>query len=172
MKIKIFITLLYFLGLLTCFGQQQNDSIKKHKLPEKLHLGGGLNFGISSYSTTIGISPVAMYEVSDKVGVGTGINYMYSKWRNQDVSYNVFGAGVFLQYFSIRQIQLLSEFEYNHIVENYSGDKDTYNVPAMYLGVGYAIGKYGAIGVKYDLLWDEHKSIYSDPLIPYFRIYF
>lgn len=167
----LFITIL-FLGVQLAFSQQQ-DSLSKPKFTDRLHFGGGFNIGISQYNTTIGISPSALYEVSEKLGAGVSLSYIYSKWRRDDFSYNVFGGGVFVQYRPIIQFQLTSEFELMHIIKNSgSGYKDAYNVPALYLGAGYAIGKFGVIGVRYDVLWEEGKSIYREPLSPYIRVYF
>ncbi|MFT5217580.1 MAG: hypothetical protein ACI83H_002720 [Glaciecola sp.] len=41
----------------------------------------------------------------------------------------------------------------------------------LYLGAGYRTGNF-TIGIRYDVLYDNEKSIFADPWMPFFRVYF
>jgi len=49
--------------------------------------------------------------------------------------------------------------------------KDNYWVPALYLGIGYTQRNY-TVGIKYDVIHNENKSIYDNTIIPFVRVYF
>ncbi|MBT8273653.1 MAG: alpha-ketoglutarate decarboxylase, partial [Bacteroidia bacterium] len=67
-------------------------------------------------------------------------------------------------------------FEQLHVNRNFdenfvSNLDDTYWYPALFLGAGYRTGNV-TVGIRYDVLYDEDKSIYADPWIPFIRVYF
>ena len=51
-------------------------------------------------------------------------------------------------------------------------DTNSYWLPALYVGAAYSMGRHAAIGVRYDVLYDDEKSIYDSAFTPFVRVYF
>ena len=137
-----------------------------------MRFGGGMQLSIGSNYTTIGVSPSAIYEFSDTFASGIGMSYLYSKFTSQNVRYNIYGVSALVLYNPIKAIQLSTEFEELNIHENRSGTKTDYWNPALYIGAAYSMNRNVAMGVRYDVLYDENKSIYDSAFNPFVRIYF
>lgn len=173
MNLKFIIFSILFTQGLFLWAQQESDSTKVAKpVAKKVHFGGGIQLGISNAYTSIGISPSAIYDFSDTFSAGLGVSYLFSKDKINDFSYNVYGMSALAIYNPIEVIQLSGEFEESYININKIEFGDSYWVPALYVGVAYSMHKHAAIGVRYDVLYNEEKSIYDSPFTPFIRIYF
>jgi len=87
-----------------------------------------------------------------------------------------YGASLIGLYNPFNGLQLSSEFEYlfvNQNTETSSGQKSTtdFNFPALYIGAAYRMRNISA-GLRYDLLYNENKSIYGNALSPFVRVFF
>jgi hypothetical protein len=76
----------------------------------------------------------------------------------------------------IRQIQISAEFEQLYVNRKYEGvlrdlKNDNYFSPAIFLGIGYQTQNV-TIGARYNLLFNNEKSVYADAIVPFVRIYF
>jgi len=157
----------------TGFAQKIDQSTtEKDTFWKRVRFGGGIQLSIGNSYTTIGVSPSAIYEVSDQFAAGIGASYLYSKHKLNDIKYNVYGASVLGLYNPIKEFQLSTEFEELNVNENYAGVKNSYWLPAWYLGVAYSMGRHVAVGIRYDVLFDEDKSIYDSAFTPFVRVYF
>ncbi len=169
---KYLVFILFFSFIAWMSAQDIEKSENKESFFDQVYFGGGIQLSIGNYYSVLGISPSAIYEFDDNFATGLSATYLYVNEKQIDSQYHVVGGSILAMYNPIRELQLNSEFEYLRMSHknnlNYSG----YWVPALYIGAGYAIGKHGAVGVRYDLLWKEDKSIYNDALTPYFRFYF
>jgi len=161
--------LIIFLSLpLLAIGQSQGNS----DFWQRVNFGGGvgLNFGNNSFN--IGLSPSAIYRASDIYSVGTGLTFNYSKFDEAELTAYGFS---FLNYLNpIPQIQLSAEFDQlrvNRNFDNILNADDNYWLPALNLGIGYGSRNF-VVGLRYDVLYDEGRSIYADPLTPFVRVYF
>jgi len=144
------------------------EAKKKSDFWEKVQFGGGINIGFTNNATVLGISPSALYNVNDKFGLGIGVSYLYSKYKTSNTALNAYGGSALALYKPFSGMQLSGEFEETFIqVANTSRQ-----VPALYLGAGYSMGRNISAGVRYDVLYDENKSLYASPLTPFVRIYF
>lgn len=135
--------------------------------------GLGLNFGNGIFSGTI--APSAIYQFDANVALGIGLTASYFE-REDLYKSTVLGGNVVGLFNPINEIQISSEFEYLHVNRNYnenfvSNTDDKYWYPALFLGAGYRSGHF-TIGIRYDVLYDEDKSIYSDAWMPFIRVYF
>ncbi len=86
------------------------------------------------------------------------------------------GASVISLFNPIEEIQLSAEFEELNVNRNFDENfienaDDNYWYPALYLGAGDRTGNF-TIGIRYDVLYDNEKSIFADPWMPFFRVYF
>ena len=75
----------------------------------------------------------------------------------------------------IPELQLSAEFEELYVSRNYDDltglEDDDYWYPALFLGAGYRNGPV-TVGIRYDVLFDDDRSVYADAWIPFVRVYF
>jgi long-subunit fatty acid transport protein len=155
-----------FLLFLTC--SLAGVSQQKSDFWDNVQFGGGvtLNFGSQ---TTIGLSPSAIYNFENGVSLGAGVGYLYSKIN--DFSTNVYSTSLLSLYQTKINIQLSGEFEYYFAKQQDNSGAFNTSFPALHLGVAYNQDRF-AIGVRYDVLYDENKSIFGSPISPVVRFYF
>ena len=163
MKKLIFLILL----CITTFSFAQNDDTPKFW--DHVKFGGGFGFGFGSRITTISISPSAIYEFNDTFALGAGGSYLYAK--NNNLKSNVYGASLISLYNVLDEFQLSAEFEQLFVNQKLAPFKNSYNYPALYFGAAYRVGSFAA-GVRYDVLYDDNKSIFSSAFSPIVRFYF
>jgi len=135
--------------------------------------GLGLSFGNGFFSGTI--APSAIYEFNSQFAAGIGLNATYAKRKDWYKS-TILGASVITLFNPIEELQLSAEFEELKVNRDFDENfvanaDDNYWYPALYLGAGYRAGNV-TIGIRYDVLYDEDKSIFADPWMPFFRVYF
>lgn len=168
------------LSIICCliFGLSYSQEIQKKEKGEfwkHVRFGGavGLNFGDGYFSGTL--APSGIYQFDNKFALGVGLSASYYKRKNYYNS-TVLGGSLIGLFNPIREIQLSSEFEQLHVNRDFdqnvvSNKDDKYWYPSLFLGAGYRTGNF-TIGIRYDLLYDEDKSIYADPWMPFMRFYF
>jgi hypothetical protein len=157
---------LLFLALIvsiTTFSQEKSD------FWENVKFGGGFTVNFGS-QTTIGISPSAVYNFDNGFSLGTGVTYIYSKF--EDSKTNVYGASIISLYQIPKiDIQLSGEYEHSFAKRTVGASSFNSDFPALYLGAAYNKGRF-AIGFRYDVLYDESKSVFTSPFSPIVRFYF
>ncbi len=173
--LKIIVFSILFSFCLNSSQAQQKKNMSKSDFWNHVRFGGGLglNFGNGIFSGTI--APSVIYQFDAKVALGIGLNASYFE-REDLYKSTVLGGSVVGLFNPINAIQISSEFEYLHVNRNYnenfvSNTDDKYWYPALFLGAGYRSGDF-TIGIRYDVLYDEDKSVYSDAWIPFIRVYF
>ena len=144
---------------------------KEETSRKKFHFGGGVQFSISRGYTTLGIAPSAIYEWDEKWAGGVGISYLYSRNKLHDTRYHITGGSVLGLYNPIEELQLSTEFEELY-VSHITTIEEYYWLPALYVGAAYTMGRYVAVGIRYDMLYNADKSFYNSAFTPFFRVYF
>jgi long-subunit fatty acid transport protein len=163
LRIRLLIVVLFFVKSIY---SQQNEN---HNFWENVQFGGGLNVGISNNITNLGISPSAIYNFNDQFSAGLSVSYLYSKHKDIDEALNIYGGSVLGLYNLSDEILISAEFEENIISQS---GFDSRNVEALYFGLGYSVGENVTFGMRYDVLYDEDKSIYGSAFSPIVRVYF
>lgn len=135
--------------------------------------GVGLNFGNGFFTGSL--APAAIYDFNPYVSAGVGLNGSYTKFQN-DFSSTVFGANIIALFNPINQIQLSTEFEQLNVTQRFDNitgpdSKDNFWASALFVGIGFRTGNMAA-GIRYDVLYDEDRSIYADPWMPFIRVWF
>ncbi len=166
--ILTFVILLY--GSL-CFSQ---ISYSDGNFWSKVRYGGGLGLGFGNNSFNAAVSPSAIYQANPYFAIGTGLSFNYSKFRDSRLT--AYGGSLISLVNPIREIQLSAEFEQLRVNQRLELDgspdlEDNYWLPALYLGIGYS-NQNVTIGIRYDVLYDDGRSIYADPWAPFVRVYF
>ncbi len=171
-RLLLLFSLLFFLT----HSQSQNteSNSKDTYFWKNVRIGGGLNLSFGNNYTLVGVSPSAIYDVSDEFSTGLGISYQYADNKRSNYRANFYGASFLNFYRPIYGLELSSIFEYTYA--NYSfkltNEERKEWVPALYLGAAYRAGNNISIGLQFDVLYDEDKSIYSSAISPIFRFYF
>ena len=156
--------------------QQEQQKQEKTKAPfkDRLFLSPdlGLQFGTVTF---INISPKIGYMLTDKLGAGVGVTYIYvndKTYRSLGYTYesNIYGGSIFGQYQLFEAVQLYSEYQVLNMdaFDPISFEISRKNVPAWLVGGGYttSIGANSSVGLM--LLWDvieDRNSFYSNPII-------
>ena len=151
------------------FSQEVDDKKRKSLFWENVQFGGGVTLGFTNNVTNIGVSPSAIYNFNDEFSAGLGVSYLYSKAKNITDALNVYGGSLLALYKPFQEFQFSAEFE--ETILNQSGF-DSRNIEAFYLGGAYTVGRNIAIGVRYDVLYDDEKSLYGSAFTPIVRVYF
>ena len=160
---KKILLILVFSCSFTLVAQQKSD------FWDNVRFGGGFSLSFGN-QTTIGISPSAVYDFNNGFSLGTGFTYIYSEIG--DFTTNVYGASIITLYqIPHVGIQLSGEFEQSFAKQSDSFGATNRNFPALYLGAAYNRGRF-AFGFRYDVLYNENKSVYASPFSPIVRFYF
>lgn len=169
------ITILLILSMVFYASYGQNT----HKEPsfwDNVNFGGnvGLNFG--NRFTNIIVAPQAIYKINNNLGVGAGINYSYVERDYNDggdYKSNLAGASIIAVANPIEFLQVSADFEYLNVNQNFDNptlDRE-YWVPALFLGAGYRQGNF-VVGARYDVIYDDNRSVYQNGIQPFVRVLF
>ena len=140
---------------------------------KRVRYGGGLglSFGNGIFSATV--APSAIYDFNAQFSAGIALNYTYF---NDDDFFKstIVGGSLIGLYSPLREIQLSTEFEYMNVNRDFDDpifEDDNYWQPAVFFGIGYTSNNF-TVGIRYNVLHDDEKSIYADALVPFVRVYF
>lgn len=168
---NILFCLLLFSFVSLSTAQTSNDSLPKEK-KLKFGCGFGLNF---VGGTSLSLAPNLTYKVSEKISFGAGIQGSYNKIKNLQNT-TTFGANLLGFYTPISNLQTQLEFAQLRVNTTTEANavevKNSYWDSALFVGAGYTIAKKITVGAKYNFLYDEDKSVYSSPIIPFVNIVF
>lgn len=138
-----------------------------------VRFGGGLGLGFTNGGFNGSISPSAIYQFNQQFAVGTSLSFNYAKFN--DDKFLAYGGSVLSLYNPVPFLQVSAEFEQLRINRTLSAIpndiKDDYWSPALFFGLGYTDRNF-TVGLRYDVLYDDSKSIYADALMPFIRVYF
>ncbi len=149
----------------------------------KVRYGGNVGLNFSTGYTAIQLAPQAIYQVNPYVGIGAGLTGSYVDRNfdnrngfndNLDFTSLILGGSIIGIAQPIPEIQISADFEYLNINQNFEDDRfidDNYWVPALFLGAGYSNGPI-VIGARFDVLFDDDRSIYRNGLQPFVRVLF
>jgi len=176
-SIKYFSFILFglFFSIIVNAQEKETNEVPKTKSEfwSKVRFGGGIGLNFGNSYTNIAISPSGVYQFNEQFAGGVGLNGNYSSRKN-DFDATVLGGSLIGLFKPIREIQLSAEFEQNNV--NYKdkvfNSSTNYWAPALFLGAGYSIGDFGAIGIRYDVLYNDRKSVYGTAFIPFIRVFF
>ena len=158
---------------------------KKGYDPDKLILGGGLNFGIGNGTTSFGLSPKVGYKFNNYFSAGVGLGYQYYKYLYDP--YDQYYANVYIKDNIVTPdlwakckiwgpLFASADFEYDIINEKgYAPDvftsaldqtNTTLGVPCMLVGLGYQYKLGGRVSAIVELMYDVIQNVNS----PYYQV--
>ncbi|WP_235016418.1 alpha-ketoglutarate decarboxylase [Aquimarina sp. AU474] len=172
-KLKVF-ALVSFVLFSLHNGYSQNENFWS-----KVRFGGNLGIGFSNDTFNAIIAPAAVYEFNPWFSAGVGLSFGYSSFDNDDFNEKIkstnYGGSIIGLFNPFPEFQLSAEFEQmgvNARIETPTQTfTDNYWYPALFVGAGYRTG-YVSFGIRYDLLYDDQKSIYGSAYAPFVRVFF
>ena len=136
---------------------------------DNVQFGGGFTLGFGN-QTTLGISPSAIYNFENGFALGAGLGYLHQSIGSFSTS--AFNTSVIGLYQTNFGVQLSTDLDYYFANQNdVNGNEFKTNFPALHLGIAFNRGRF-AFGIRYDVLYDEDKSIFASPISPVVRFYF
>ncbi len=179
MKINPISKLSLFIFLLTLLFGINRATSQYDDFWSNIRFGGGLNIGFSENTFNANIAPAAVYEFNEWFSSGIGLNFGYSSLKNNSINQEVesmnYGASIITLFNPINELQISAEFEemgiHQEIEINDLKTTDEYWYPALFVGAGFRSGPV-TFGLRYDLLYDDTKSIYGTAYAPFVRVFF
>ncbi len=139
----------------------------------RVRIGGNIGIGFTNNTFNGILAPSAVYDFNNQFSMGFGLNFGYTDSRN--FSATNYGASLITLYNPFPTLQLSAEFEQMGVSRSFEIEgqdfNDDYWYPALFIGAGYRIG-YVSVGLRYDVLYDEDKSIYASAYAPFIRVFF
>lgn len=167
------VILLVFLG--SFFGFSQDNSPKsKSDFWQHVRFGGGLGLGFGSGYSNIMVAPSAIYDFNEYFSLGVGVQYSYVKEKNYFDSH-LYGGSLIGLFNPIPEIQISAELEQLRVNNTYTQftpkiENNFWNT-ALFLGAGYRTQNV-TVGVRYNVLYQDDKNVYSQAWFPFVRVYF
>jgi hypothetical protein len=162
----------FFCLLVSALGTGQNAG-RTDSFWEHVRFGGGLGLGFTNGGFNGAISPSAIYQFNSQFATGISLNFNYAKFN--DDKFIAYGGSLLSLYNPLPFLQLSGELEQlriNRELTTFSGIiEDNYWSPALFLGLGYS-NQNVTFGIRYDVLYDQNKSIYANAWMPFVRVYF
>lgn len=144
---------------------------------DKTRFGGNIWFSFGA-SSTVFLQPTIYHDVTPRLMMGLGATYIYQKTTvptlagDIDHTQNVWGGRALLFFRVWDQLNLTGDLNYSKL-EYQIDNTDRFEqewIPSLYLGIQYGIrmgrSGYTFVGVSYDVLHDERRSLYSSPWQP------
>ena len=171
------LSILYFLLFIgvSSFAQNQSRSQNgRSQFWNQVRYGGGLGLGFSNGGFNALVSPSAIYQFNDQFAAGLSLTFNYAKYLES--KRYAYGGSILTLYNPIHFLQLSAELEQLRINQtlafsNAPSLEEKYWSPALFLGIGYTDRNF-TVGIRYDLLYDNNKSIYLNAWMPFVRVYF
>lgn len=171
-SILVVITLLFFCGLLA--QEQTNATMQQNNFWKNVQFGGGIGMSFASGYTDVTIAPSAIHNINSIVAVGTALQFGFISAKDHYTS-TVYGGSLIGLINPVPQVQFSAELEQINVSTDYqyvgANISESFWNTALYLGAGYRTGNV-TIGIRYNVLFDDNKSYYNDPFMPFVRVYF
>ncbi|WP_234424268.1 alpha-ketoglutarate decarboxylase [Aquimarina sp. Aq107] len=166
-KIKIILLVSSMLfSLQQCYSQEDN-------FWSRVRIGGNIGIGFTNDTFNGILAPSAIYDFNNQFSMGFGLNFGYTDSRNFTATN--YGASLITLYNPFPSLQLSAEFEQMGVSRSFEIEgqdiNDDYWYPALFIGAGYRIG-FVSVGLRYDVLYDDNKSIYASAYAPFVRVFF
>jgi long-subunit fatty acid transport protein len=156
---------------------QENNTLSQNQKSEfwsKVRFGGGIGLAIGNNYTDITLAPGAIYDFNQYISLGFGIQGSYVKQKNFFESY-IYGASMIILGNPIPEIQLSAELEQLRVnttyENNFNSARDNFWNTGLFLGAGYQTNNV-TIGLRYNVLHNDNRSVYSEAWMPFVRVYF
>ena len=168
-------TLFFFSLSFSFYGQQLDQKKQKSEFWNHVRFGGGFGLSIGSGFTDVTVAPSAIYNVNKYVSLGAGLQGSIVSQKDY-YSSGIYGASIITLFNPIEEAQLSLELEQVRVNNTYRNPttgtlKDNFWNTGLFVGAGYRVDNM-TVGMRYNLLFNKDKNVYSDALMPFIRVYF
>jgi len=143
---------------------------------ENVRYGGRFSFEFSNTTTSIIVSPLAVYQLNDQFSLGGSVSFGYTEFKLLDAKLYNYGVSLLSYYDVLPKLQLSGELEQVFVNQKStnlgSQIRSNYNFLAMYLGAGYRVRRNVVVGMRYDVLHKEGKGLFASPFAPFVQVSF
>lgn len=180
MKIYFWKPLAIFTIIIAPFYQSFSQTpVKSETFWDNVRYGGNVGLAFGNRFTNIVVAPQAIYQFTPQVGLGAGLNFSYIKQNfndgfSPDFSSTILGGSLIAIANPIEEIQLSMDLEYLNVNRNFEDPifrDDNYWVPALFIGAGYSQRGF-VVGARYDVLFNEGRSVFNNGIQPFVRVLF
>ncbi|MEL7147853.1 MAG: hypothetical protein AAFO69_15880 [Bacteroidota bacterium] len=163
--------LIFLMLLIPSWVSAQVEYTEEASFLDRIYTGGNVGFSFSNNITSIAVSPIVGYMVTDRFSVGLGGTYQVNQFRNLGLNLNNYGARAFLRYNVTPEFFVYTEYE--HLVFEFpvlgSSEVDTDSFNGFFVGGGYAVPisdrlSFVAIAL-YNLAYNNTNFPYPSPLV-------
>lgn len=149
----------------------EGDRVKKKintDWMDKVFIGGNMGLSFGTNYSYLNLSPNLGYKLTEKMSVGTGVSYIYTKTNGID--FHDYGANVFTRYRVFDQIFAMAQYEVLSYDYGLERGRDIYSTVLVGGGLVQPIGANAnfIVSVLYNLLYDVdslNNGPYSSPLV-------
>jgi hypothetical protein len=175
-KLTKVLLFLFLMILNSAISAQETPSAKtKSEFWKNVQFGGAFGISVGSGYTDITIAPSAIYKLNHYVALGGGLQGSFVSQKDYYTS-GIYGASLISLFNPIEEAQISLELEQvrvNSAFQTVGGSniKNNFWNTGLFVGAGYRMDNV-TVGLRYNLLFDKEKSVYSDALMPFIRVYF
>ncbi len=175
-KLTKALSILFFICLnFGVYGQQIDQKKQKSDFWDHVKFGGGFGLSLGTGFTDVTIAPSAIYNFNSYVSLGAGLQGSIVSQKDY-YSSGIYGASIITLFNPIQQAQISLELEQVRVNNTYrnltTGTlKDNFWNTGLFVGVGYRMENV-TVGMRYNVLFNKDKNVYSDALMPFIRVYF
>lgn len=175
MNLTFLLTIVFLFGFNSEISAQENTEMKtKSDFWNHVQFGGGFGLGVGNGYADIMVAPSAVYNFNHYVSAGIGAQYSYVKQKDFYKA-NLYGGSLIALFHPIEELQLSTELEQLRVnrtfEDSYGSDKQDFWNTALFLGAGYR-NENITIGIRYNILHKDRDNIYTEPFMPFVRVYF
>lgn len=174
MNLKLAYLKSFLLVILSVISLQAQNPDERSEFWQNVRFGGGLGLSFTNGFFSGTLAPTAIYEFNNEFALGVGLNGTYNSLRNEYTS-TILGGSTLALYNVIPELQLSAEFEQLNVSRNFEAatgiPDENYWYPALFLGAGFRSNNV-IMGIRYDVIYDEERSIYANAWMPFVRVFF
>ena len=172
---KTLLVLFFLINSVGIYGQTDNPAKPKSDFWKHIQFGGGFGISVGSGFTDVTVAPSAIYKLNHYISIGAGLQ---GSIVSQKDFYNsgIYGVNVISLFNPMEEIQLSLEVEQVRVNNTFRNPtkgtlKDNFWNTGLFVGGGYRMENV-TVGMRYNLLYNKDKNVYSDALMPFIRVYF
>lgn len=159
---------------LICTSESAKGQEAKGEFWDNVRFGGGIGISAGNDFFYGSVSPSAIYVFNRYYSAGLGLKASYASGDSYSAS--SYGGSVLNLLYPLPMLRFSAELEILQVnrSQEYIGSdplEEDYIYPALFIGAGYTQGAV-TIGIRYDVLYNEEKSIYGNPFTPFVSVYF
>ena len=170
------LTILFFIVTsFDIYGQSDATVPPKSDFWKHVQFGGGFGVSVGSGFTDVTVAPSAIYNLNHYVSIGAGLQGSIVSQKDF-YSSAIYGLNVITLFNPVEELQISLEVEQVRVNNTFRNPtkgtlKDNFWNTGLFIGAGYRMENV-TVGMRYNLLFNKDKNVYSDALMPFIRVYF